>query len=466
MAWTINRCSDTFLLDSYTGKGGYLTGDYLVPHAREDGEALKERGAVAIYPNYTADIVNTYQGYLWKKTPSRDAGDGYNRFLRNADGAGNSLDYCLSGWQTLSMIVGTVWIIVDRPQGQPPTRAQQPAPYVALRMPGQVVDCRWDAFGVLESITFVESDMASASALAPAGGPPQTWLGSLVSWAGLGGERRYRHFDRQGWRVSLDAAGKAVLAQGGHGLGLVPVVPLHSSRLLLPGQTRADPWAFGTIQLNWGLYNQVSEKRTLFRKQAFSLLTIPVVDDADAERLKDLTLGTDNALTYNPQGGGQPAYISPQDGPVKNYQADNADLVVQIYKQANLEFIAGVAASGVSLSFQFQKANASMGGLAEQGESCEQGIMRIVSAWEGEQPGRLAYNREFSLADLKTDLAAALDATNLQVSPTFEKELKKKVARSYLGRDASPQTLAEIDAEIDASGDPYGDRLAQQAGTP
>jgi len=456
---TVDRYSDSFLLDCYMGRGGYLTGRYLVPHKRESLDDLEERAAISVYPNYVRDVVDTYSGYLWKRQPARESGDGYAAFTLNADGAGHSLDYVLQTDQLIAMVLGSVWLIVDRAPVIPQTRAQQPAPYLAMRLPGQVARYKLDSNGQLESITFRE--VADGAETTPSFGLGM--LQSLASLVGLGA-MRYRTFTRTGWKISLDEAGYLVTAQGEHKLGRVPVVRLNSTVPLLPGQLRADPWAFGISQLNWSLYNLESEKRTLFRKQTFSILTIPIVDGDEAEKLKDLTLGTDNALTYNPTGGGKPGYIAPPADPIDQYQKEVDATITGIYKAANLEFIAGVHASAVAMSFQFQKANSSMGLVAAQCEAAEREIAQIVAAWEGEQTGTISYPRDFNLTDLSTDLQTALTATTLKISPTFEKELKKRTARQVLGHGVPAATMGIIDSEIDQATDPYGDRMQQQAG--
>ena len=453
----VDRTSDTFLMDCYTGKGGFLTGQYLIPHLREDTDTLNERAAYSVYTNYVADVVQTYSGYLWKKSPSRETGDGYAAFSANADGLGNSLDYVMQNQQLLAMVLGTVWLIVDRAPVLPQNKAQQPLPYIAMRMPTQVVSYSIDGLGQLNSITFRE--VVQEGDISP-------WFGLSViqSMMAMIGKQQFRHYDRQGWKISLDQAGRLPIAQGEHKLGRVPVVRLNSTVPLLPTQQRADPCAFGTCQLNWNLYNLESEKRTLFRKQTFSILTIPVKDSQEAEQLKNMTIGTDNALTYNPEGGGKPAYIAPADGPITQYMNDIEKAVVAIYKSANLEFISGVASSGTALSFQFQKANARMGVVAGQCEGAEREIAQIVAAWNGEQTGHIAYSRDFNLTDLATDLKTAMDAKTMDISETFNKELDKRTARQVLGHGVTAAVMNTIDGEIEAGGDPYGDRLAQEAG--
>lgn len=455
---TVDRYTDPFLIDCYTGKGGYLTGRYLLPHKREEDDKFDRRAGLAIYPNYTRKVVDIFSGFLWKKPPTRESADSYTRFLPNADGCGHGLDYCLQTWQLLAMLLGTSYILVDRASVQAQTRADQPDPYVALRLPGQVVRSRIEPNGVLSSITFREQDGVNTVTL-PFGStgiqPAQYSLGKQV----------YRTYRTDGWMLSEDFEGKKIIAQGEYSLGRVPVVRLHSTLPLLTTQLRADPWAFDLCQLNWDLYNQRSEMRELFRDQTFSILTLPVSSEDEAQRLANLKIGTDNALTYNPAGGGRPGYVAPPPDPISLYLDAIAKTVEMIYQQANLEFVGGVQRTGVALAFQFQQANQQLGIMSSLLESAEQEIAQLVAAWNGETAvGKVTYPRDFNLTDLAAELETAVEAMSLRISPTFDQELKMRIARNVLGHGVTSATLQAIDDEIHAQDDPYKDRIAQEAG--
>lgn len=455
----IDRNSDTFRLDSLSGEGGYIDGSgrYLIPHKREELEDIRRRAAYSVYHNYVSDIVNTYSGYLWKQPPNRDAGEGYTAFMANADGAGHSLDYVLQNNQILSMVLGTVYLIVDRAPVIPQTRAQQPAPYITMRLPSQVVKYREDSLGNLASITFRETVQESDI---------QPWWGMAVlqSMMGMIGKQQYRTYTVDGWIISLDEAGRLPIAQGAHTLGRVPVVRLNSTTPLFNGQLRTSPFALDAIQRNWDLYNMLSEKRTILRNQTFSILKIPVADISDASALEGLTIGTENALPYVPINGGDVGYISPDPSPVQLYQSDIGTGIEGIYESACLKFLVGVASSGTAIGFQFDKANSRMGMVTGQCEAAERETQQIVSGWNGETAGTVSYTRDFKLSDLATDLQTALDAKTLIVSETFKKEQQKQLAKKILGHGASAKILSQIDGEIEASKDPYGDRLQQQVG--
>lgn len=431
------KSTDSFLLDSYSGKGGYVTGLYLVQHSRESTDKYKRRRASAVYPNFTRKIIDVFMGFLWRQSPNRDVDDLYAAFMKNADGASGKLDAVLAGYQRLAMLLGTVYVIVDKPKEQGQTKADQAMPYLALRLKSQLVKESKNTAGVWQSVTFSEL---------------------------YNDETIYRTFTTTGWQISKNEDGTEVIDQGAYSLGRVPVVRLHIAKPLNPTDSHSQSWAYDLAMLNWELFNLRSELRDLERSQTFAILAIPVNSDQERERLKDLVISTENGLTYNPTGGGTPGYISPPSEPTTHYMNRISAVIDDIYRVANLEFVGGVQQSGVALSFHFQEANSSLRSMAEMCESAETEIAQLVCKWQNQTfNGNIAYANDFNLTDLAQAISIALDSVTLNMGSEFDKAVKKRLAKQILGNDTSPTVMTAIDDEINAMGDTYGDRLAQQA---
>jgi hypothetical protein len=434
----INRTSDQFLLDAYSGQGGFATGAYLVAHGRESNPKFSSRKELAVYPNFTRKIVDVYMGFLWKQAPSRETDELYTSFATNADGAGSKLDTVLSSYQRLAMILGTVYVIVDKPKVQGKSKADQAMPYLALRLKNQLVAETKSAAGVWQSVTFSEMD---------------------------GNDTVYRTFTTTGWKLSKKADGSKVIERGSYKMGRVPVVRLHIAKPLNPTDSSSQSWVYDLAQLNWDLFNLRSELRELLRSQTFAILALPVGDSNEREKMKDMTISTENALMYDPAGGGKPGFIAPPADPVELYMKQIAGTVDDIYRIANLEFVGGVQQSGVALSFHFQETNSSLRGMAESCETAENEIAQLVYAWQASKfDGNIAYSNDFNLTDVAGAIAIAMDTVTLGMGSEFDKTIKKRTAKQILGNDTAPSTMTAIDTEIDAMNDPYGDRLAQQAG--
>jgi len=434
----IDKTSDTFLIDSYEGQGGYCTGSYLVKHPRETDEKLKARIDLAVYPNFARKIVDVFMGFLWQQSPTREVDDLYTQFLANADSNKGKLDTLMFSYQRLAMILGTVYIIVDRPKDIGTSKASQSLPYLALRKPSQLVAEVKNSAGVWESITFSEIQNKKTV---------------------------YRTYTLTGWLLSKNADGSDILDQGVYNLGKVPVVALHIAKPLEPTDSKSISFFYDLAALNWDLYNLTSELRELLRSQTFSILTIPVKDENERAKLTGLTISTENALTYNPEGGGVPGFVAPPADPVQCYETRIDKVIDCLYKIASLEFIGSVQPSGEALKYHFMQTNRTLAGMAEMADLAENQIADLVYLWQGKEfGGAISYCNDFNLSDIAAAVATAIDTITLGMGPEFDNTLKKRLAKQILANDTSPAVMAAIDKEIDAGGDLYNDRVQKDAG--
>jgi len=433
-----------FLLDAYTGEGGFWDGSYLIKHPRESDEKYERRKALAVYPNYVKKVVRAYLGHLFKVLPQREnLNEVYSRFVQDADRKKTYFDDVAKKAMLLSMIMGVCFAVVDKPRETALTRAEELEkrlfPYVVLKKPSEVAVYKTDELG-LTMISFREIDEQ--------------------------GLLRYRIFTRKEWIIAQEPEGRGVIEKGEHGLGVVPVVPLYSMEVLTDS-IFGTPWILDIAELNFDLYNALSELRELLRSQTFSILAFPAKDVAEAAKLRDITLSTENALPYNPEAGGKPDFIAPPEGPVRLYLEYIEKIILHIYKIAGIEFLGTEAKSGksgVAFSFMFQEMDAVLQGWAGALEEWEYRIAELVCRWEGENfEGNITYNKRFNLVDLAQEIKNALDAVTLQISPTFDRELKKRLARLVLADWGSDELFERIDEEIDGE-DVYRERLAEEAG--
>ncbi len=67
--------------------------------------------------------------------------------------------------------------------------------------------------------------------------------------------------------------------------------------------------------------------------------------------------------------------------------------------------------------------------------------------YDKEFDGVINYRNEFSFRDIERELKLAYDALSLNISPTFEIELKKNIVRLLLD-EVDDWTLERIDNEI------------------
>lgn len=450
MAKAISQTNYSFLEDSYTGGGGFDDGSYLIQYIREDTDKFTRRMEASWYPNFVKKVWSSYLSHLFKRGPVRlaDGNDLFVTFIDDCDRRGTHLDAYMRQAARLAGLLGTVWLILDSPADIGANKAEQREkrgfPYLVLRTPADLEDWTVDDVGALVRIVFREP----------------------------GEKDQYRIYEPEGWKIAESPDGTKVISSGSYDLGgLLPIIPLHSTEPLKPTDITAAPWVWPIAVANWELFNKVSELDEILRAQTFSVLTLPVVEDADIKRYEKMTLSTETGLVYNAEGGGKPEYLAPPDGPARVYMDWIGALIEKIYKLSGLEFTGGAkataGASGVALSFQFQEANNNLGSLAELCEKAERLMAKLFGLWTKREVKDLSisYPRDFNVVDLEAEVKRGLDALTMGISETFDQELKKSLARRLLGQGVADETLARIDKEIEA-GDVYEtqaeDELKQQ----
>ncbi|WP_340689816.1 hypothetical protein [Hydrogenobacter thermophilus] len=414
-----------FYWDAYTGQGGFSDGSYLVRYPRETDEKYKRRQELVFYPNLTRKIVETYVSTVFSTSPQRqDLPPEYELFIQDTDLNKTHIDEFMKNLLRLSLVFGTVFVIVDKPKGQALTRLEEREkrlyPYLTIRTPDMVELLELDEYGRITRIVFREY-------------------------------QNYLTFNTAGWVRSKDREGNNVIEAGE--LGFMPVVAVSWRESLLPTEIPIQPFIHEIAYLNRDLYNAISELREIIRTITFPVFTLPVKDMTAIEELQrqGLTIGTENVILYNPEAGGRPEFIAPPPEPAKVYLEYINMLIELIYKSANLEFVLGVKQekSGIALEFEFQELNKMLSSLANQMEQAEYKIAKTFMAYyNSDFTGSITYKKDFSFRDVERVLKLAYDTLALNISPTFNNEVYKMIARLVLS-EADESTLKRIDNEID-----------------
>jgi hypothetical protein len=410
--------------DSYTGLGGFSDGSYLVKYPRETDEKYARRRQLAIYPNFVKKIVDTYVGALFRVEPQRDFATNteYAEFCQNVDLRVTDIDDFMRNIAKLTLIYGTVFVIVDKPKADAPTKAHEKLrgirPYATIRLPTQIKDIEIDSYGRIQKIVFSEPGML-------------------------------REFTPGTWRVRIENE----VYEGATPFKEVPVVAVSWTDPILPTDVIVPPFVHDIAKVSKDLYNAISELREILRNSTFPILTIPIPDQISEEKLRNIVIGTENFIGYYPEKGGKPDFIAPPESPAKVYLEYINTLIDMIYSLANLEFVKGTEKqkSGVALEFEFQNLNSLLTQIAQNLEQAEYRIADLVAKWEGKDgfKGSIIYEKDFSYRDVERELKKAMDALTLNISATFDAELKKYIARMLLGSEIDDATMQRIEGEID-----------------
>jgi hypothetical protein len=208
---------------------------------------------------------------------------------------------------------------------------------------------------------------------------------------------------------------------------------------------------FATIaDLSKRLYNLRSELDEILRAQTFSLLTFKTPSDRFPLDLGPIaqTIGTHNLLQTFDAGA---EFIAPPEGPARVYldviaQVEGlirqAALIVDIPKNNSQE-------SGVALQLRFQALNASLVHFARRMEDFERRVWELVGLWLGIVPNiQISWGKDFSIADLKTELEIAQNMAALNAPPAYQQAKLKQLIQldlATLSEDELSAVLGAVD---------------------
>lgn len=486
----------------YEGDGPFLDGTAIIPHPREwedhsipvygnDGSEaatpgqkiigyernpnpskptakLLERRKIARYENIAATIISQKVAALFRQPPVRTV-KGENpdhpwlQWTDDVTGRGTALTDYLRESETVSMVFGSTYHLMDRAKTSIPPRTMAEVQPLFLRAytPLDMPDWLTDETGTLTACKFLEA-IPRTNLKQPA---------STASW-------RVRYVTEEDWEISDERAkGEKIMRKAvdgsEHMFGVLPVVPLYAKRrALIPvvGQSVLfDP------QLFYDQYNLTSEKRELLRKQTFSILNIPLgsgQDAMDVETAKSL-LGQ-MVSTVNVMFSGQQAqYVSPSGENVKVYQDEIAYVIRTIFRLCSVpwESDSRDAESEGSMQLKREDMNQILADYAAELEKAEYALAerwfrgtygtRWQQEWKAAEPS-IVYPKTFDVTpfqDMLTQAQAAL-ALPLGQSKTFLLELAKGLLPLFLA-NLPESTKAIIVKELEALPSPQEQREAR-----
>lgn len=415
---TLDTTRFQFLAHALDGTGGFRDGAYLVQYPRESSDKFTRRKAIAWYANALRPACQRFIGYLAKRPPQRQVEQPALRaFLDACDWQDNSLDVFWSGFMLDARARGSMLLLVDMPAADTATDRTWPA--LTPMTPERVKRYALNATGALASVTFTDTLVVAGTAT-----PVE------------------RTYDETSWQV---AAGDKTLEQGQHGLGVCPVLAFTES-----GTFPAEGEFATLADLSKRLYNLRSELDEILRAQTFSLLTYKVPADRYPLELGEVaqSIGTHNLLQTFPDGAD---FIAPPEGPARVY----LDVIAQVeglIRQVAL--IVDIPASpsqesGVALQLRFQALNASLVHFARRMEDFERKVWALVGRWLGLEPNTvISWGKDFSIADLKTEIEIAQNMAALNAPPGYQAAKLKQLIQLDLGTLPDDE-LANILRQVD-----------------
>ena len=437
--WHSNISNWEFYIRSYLGGNDYKNGYYLHRYVLESPEDYEQRIRHTPLDNHCKNVVQIYTSFLWRVPPTRDYGtlDGdlqLQSFIQDADLDGRAFNTVMREVQMNASIYGNCWVIVDKPQSNANTRAeelqQDIRPYISIYTPENVVNWNYARSSsgrfYLDLLVIVE-DINSERAIV------KVFTEETIST-----------YEVEEYDKDYTEGDSKLLEEIPNPLGVIPAVNVFNLR----GNKR--PIGISDLAdvafLQQSIYNDYSEKEQLIRLANHpSLVKTPNVEaSAGAGAIIEIPEDLDSALKpYIIQPSGQNL-----DGIMKCIQ-NKVDAIDRITHMGSVRATGSQIASGIALQTEFQLLNARLSEKADYLENSEEQIWALFARWQDKEwDGKVNYPDTFDIRDWANDLQYLQMAKASGIkSETFNKEIDKQIAETVIDDN---ETIKTINDEIDA----------------
>tara|TARA_R100001443_G_scaffold73667_1_gene81566 strand:- start:7646 stop:9076 length:1431 start_codon:yes stop_codon:yes gene_type:complete len=436
--WNANIANWEFYIRSYLGGNDYKNGYYLHRYILETPEEFDQRVRHAPLDNHCKNVVQIYTSFLFRVPPTRDYGslDGdpqLESFIADADLDGRNFDTVMREVQMNASIYGNCWVIVDKPQTNFKTRAeelqQDIRPYISIYTPENVVNWNYRraASGrfYLDYLVLVEDINEDRAIL-------KVFTEETIST-----------FEVEEYEKEYAEGEAKLLEEIPNPIGKIPAVNVYNLR----GAKR--PIGISDLAdvayLQQSIYNDYSEKEQLIRLANHpSLVKTPNVEASAGA-------GSIIEIPEDMQADLKPYIIQPSgqnlDGIMKCIQM-KVDAIDRITHMGSVRATGQQIASGIALQTEFQLLNARLSEKADYLENAEEHIWGLFAKWQDRDwDGSVDYPDTFDIRDWANDLQYLQMAKSSGIkSETFNKELDKQIAEAVIDDN---EMIKRINDEID-----------------
>jgi len=381
-----------FLIDSYTGGGGYKSSKYLIPHAREVLDKFNLRKIKSRYSNSFKTIIDTHVAPIFKGDPVKSYGDSvseseikaFQLFHADADKSGTSYKQFMKKTARASKIYDSSFVVVEQANNEGETSDadlsdRSKLPYTILITPDKIIDVSINGSGDVVFFSWESIEYSTDES------------GGLVE-----------HTIKTTWRTDKWTREKdsEFESDGENVLGYVPVFPLYPQENLDPS---ADPlpygmsWSLATI--NYRRFNLGSIIDETADGTAFPLMTI--IGPAD---IKSLTTGHSNGLKLPTDSTAQ--FLQPDYSFIdKLYSTLYTGLEQEMYQISGVNFMKTMPQSADSRRQEMERLYETLGDTKAQIEALDRNIINTFADYmDIDVDYSVSYNQNFGMALINDDL--------------------------------------------------------------
>jgi hypothetical protein len=431
-----------FYIRSYAGGQEYKNGSYLTGYQNESENEYARRISLTPIDNHCRNVVHIYSSFLWRVPPVRVynslAGNpALDAMVKDADLDGMSLNSFMKQAQIWSSVYGNVWILVDKPESNATTRAeeleQEIRPYLSLFTPENVFDWQFERTpsGRFE-LTYLKLresvDREDAT--------------TIVSYFRIWRKDVIQHWKSDGDRETM-------MEEKENPLGTIPAVFLPANRSNTRAVGISDLSDISYMQQ--AIYQELSEIEQLIRISNHPSLVKTFDTDASAGAGAVINVPDESAETM------KPFLLQPSGNNIQQIRESIKDKVEAINRMAHMGAVRGTEAmtqSGVAMQTEFQMLNAKLSEKADLLELAEEQMWRFVCRWLEITPDvEVFYPDSFDVRDYEKELLflQQMKASGVR-SATLQQEVDKQIADLVLDDDKLMQAHDEITATTQVLG--------------
>ena len=434
-----NKILADYLYRSYLGGDKYRAGEYLTHYIGEEsgpGDQYRKRLAATPLDNHVQTTVDIYRSFLFREYPERIIGKLADNplvedWLDDTDQTGQSMDSFLKSANDLAMVLGNVWILVDKPSYKVQTQAEAEAlgirAYACVYTPQNVLD--WETkrniAGKLK-LTYIkviehENDETMTITL---------WTPDMV----------VKHV------IAKDSNGKpnevVGMEQYDNPLGYVPFI--NHAPIKSPVNGIGQSLVSDVADNQRYIYNLLSELEQSIRISGHpSLVKTPsTTASAGAGSIITVTEDTDPGL--------RPYLLQPTSASIDGI-LNTIDKVIEGIQRmthtAAVQATRGAPMSGIALQTERQLLNAKLGDIADTIQETEIALWKIWLDWQAlimPEEFEICYETTFDLRDHHSEIELYRKALELVPTPAFRRALYTEIAKMTVDEDMLEEVLAEI----------------------
>ena len=384
-----------FQYNSYVGGDFYKAGHYLHQYYGEDQapfDAYGKRLDNTPLDNHVKTVVDIYRSYLFRQTPNRTFGNQagnmfVDRFMADADKDGQGINSFMKTAMDWAMVLGYVWIAVDRPSSQASSAAEEMEQdiraYTTMYTPQVVTDWSFaksdSGEKYLKYIKVIEHTDAETHKI-------KCWYPNYVEVYTATVDKLTGEYD--------GITDSDVMANN---LGRVPFVmlqPQHAPNGAAPVSILND-----VADMQKSIYNKLSEL-----EQGIRMSTHPYLVKTDETKASGGAGGIIN-IPENMEPGLFPQLLEPGgssiDSILQAIAADSASINAMTHLGA-IRATKGSAMSGIAMTTERQLLNSKLSDLADVAQETEYKIWALWFEWMDITPDaefKIEYYKTFDTRD-------------------------------------------------------------------